>query len=217
MPQCLVDFECEYDGRLVRLKAGRDWVAPGHEIVRRYPGRFGLERGRRHRASQARSHVASADVVFRRGRPRFEVELSPELVERIHDEIAEVARADVETGGYLIAHRFDYITGQTGPGPRSSHHPNRFQLDRAYAGECIGHDDWLRVVGDWHSHTGDDEGVPSPTDLRGWAGGCGPSTPAYVGIIATKGELGFTTPVLHGYLTRRGAHRTVTEHVRLNY
>lgn len=41
MPVALIDFECEYDGQIVRLEAGRDWVAPGHELVDRYRDRFG--------------------------------------------------------------------------------------------------------------------------------------------------------------------------------
>src|SRR5438445_6104471 len=34
------DFSCEYDGKTIEFVAGRHRVAPGHEVLRRFPDRF---------------------------------------------------------------------------------------------------------------------------------------------------------------------------------
>ena len=41
--------------------------------------------------------------------------------------------------------------------------------------------------------------TPSDQDIREWAGHCTRSMGHYLGIVATKGELGFMTPKLHGW------------------
>jgi Prokaryotic homologs of the JAB domain len=40
MPIAIVDFETTYDGRSIRLTAGESWVVDGHELHKRFPGRF---------------------------------------------------------------------------------------------------------------------------------------------------------------------------------
>jgi hypothetical protein len=216
----IVSGEVLYDGRLEPITAGVSYIADGHEIVRRFPHMFKQAPSTwptRPRAGSAKRAVTTApsaparaalptrrvvQVSLLRDRtPRFEVRLTADLVWSIEREISATLSTYgvVETGGYLVSHRPDYIGIQTGTGPKSTHAPSRFQLDDSAATRWLQSDPLLRIVGDWHLHPSWD-GTPSDHDVRGWAGHCTRSMSHYLGIVATKGELGFMTPELHGWV-----------------
>jgi hypothetical protein len=223
-----VSGEVPYDGRLETITAGVTYIADGHEIVRRFPHMFkkatttSWPRGRGssepRSAAPAKAARPKTKVSLLRDRtPRFKVELTPDLVWSIEREIWETlgTYGVVETGGYLVSDRLDSIGIQTGPGPKSTHAAHRFQLDDSAAARWLHSDPLLRIVGDWHLHPGDDDGVPSDHDVRGWAGHTTRSMSHYVGIVATKGELGFTTPELHGWVAFWDGDTAVCEPARL--
>jgi hypothetical protein len=223
----IVTAEVPYDGALELITEGITYVADGHELVRRFPHMFrktttSWPRGRgsseRRSAAPAKTARQTTKVSLLRDRtPRFEVELGPDLVCSIEREIWEKlgTYGIVETGGWLVSHRSDYIGIATGPGPKSTHAAHRFQLDDSAAARWLDIDPLLRIVGDWHLHTGDDDGVPSDHDVRGWAGHTTRSMSDYVGIVATKGELGFMTPELHGWVAFYEGDTAVCEPARL--
>lgn len=119
-------------------------------------------------------------------------------------------------GGFLASHLDNptRIVAQIGPGPKARHRPGSLDLDGDYA-RAWAKENSLRIVGHWHTHP-DDGSVPSPDDLQAWASGCAlrQGNP-FVGIIAVRGELGFTTPKLHGWITHRKPGRYVCEQLRL--
>ena len=160
---------------------------------------------------------SEADVICLDSRtPRFEVSLGLDLIGKIEREIHDaLGFGVVETGGYLLGHAWDYIVMRTGPGPRSQHSADRFTLDDSHVRGWLNENPDLRIVGDWHVHTESRDGVPSDTDLRGWAGHCGVSQNGYLGIIATRGEegMGFMTPRLHAWVTYREGEQAVCEPV----
>jgi hypothetical protein len=212
-----VSGEVPYDGGLEPITAGVTYIADGHEIVRRFPHMFKPAPGtwptklRAEPARRAATAAAGAPPraalptrrvsLLRGGTPRFEVRLTADLVWSIEREISATLSTYgiVETGGYLVSHRSDYIVIQTGPGPKSTHAPSRFQLDDSAATGWLQSDPLLRIVGDWHLHPSWD-GTPSDHDVRGCAAHCTRSMSHYVGIVATKGELGFMTPEFHGWV-----------------
>jgi len=59
MPVALFDFSADYDGERISLRKGIDYVAPGHELLRRFPARFGPE-GRPERQSRDRGTTSRA-------------------------------------------------------------------------------------------------------------------------------------------------------------
>ncbi len=157
--------------------------------------------GQRTGASGAANQTRGGCVAPARSDSSFQVRLTADLVWSIEREISATlgTYGIVETGGYLVSHRSDYVGIQTGPGPKSTHAPSRFQLDDSAATRWLQSDALLRIVGDWHLHPSWD-GTPSDHDVRVWAGHCTRSMSCYLGIVATKGELGFMTPELHGWV-----------------
>ena len=204
------------DGEWIDIRAGLDRVEAGHPIINARPELFGLESTRSPAPAKTARPKTKVSLVRDRT-PRFEVELTPDLVCSIEEEIRETlgTYGIVETGGYLVSHRLDYIGIQTGPGPKSTHAAHRFQLDDSAAGRWLDSDPLLRIVGDWHLHPGDDDGVPSDHDVRGLAGHTTLPMSHYVGIVATKGEIGFTTPELHGWVAFYDGDTAVCEPARL--
>jgi hypothetical protein len=119
----------------------------------------------------------------------------------------------VETGGLLLSHyepRTDpadaYVVRATGPGSDSEHWESSAVLN---AGTILRENadlieqGGLLEVGHWHSHrTRSFE--PSPDDLSCWsARWANQSGAPYVGVIVTPGELGWTTPNFHAWVTHR--------------
>jgi hypothetical protein len=136
MPTALVDFEAVYDGKVVRLEAGRDWVAPGHELVRRYRDRFAPDSfdvsvlRRRSRAPSAELAVEFRDVA-----PTYEVDLAYSVRPAIEEEIGDVLRhcGNVETGGFLFGHKpprpdSASVCHASGPGRNSRHSRSGLKL-----------------------------------------------------------------------------------------
>jgi proteasome lid subunit RPN8/RPN11 len=55
-------------------------------------------------------------------------------------------------------------------------------------------------VGEWHSHPTVDA-TPSEDDRNSWAAVWATGFLPYAAVIVTPGELGWTTPKFHGYVT----------------
>ncbi len=151
-------------------------------------------------------------------RPRYEVELSAGAFDRMRLDLVDAAPHRVETGGYLFGHcrpRYSYasICLASGPGPDSRHGPHRVHMNHVGVIEAA-FPDWLerselRISGDWHSHPG---GSPHPSepDQRGWADLLRETGwPRYVGVIATRGELGWSWTQFHAWHVYRDGSRGV--------
>lgn len=158
--------------------------------------------------SSARAQVPDLDVRLLNPKtlpPRFEATLSPSVVASIESEInAPIfeGRHVCEMGGFLVSYpdKPTRIVAQSGPGPKPRHRPASIRLDLEHA-KSWAKDRSLELGGQWHTHP-DDGCVPSKTDLQAWANACFVYARAWVGIIATRGELGFTSPRLNGWITR---------------
>jgi hypothetical protein len=196
VPVALIDFECVYDGQVVRLEAGRDWVREGHEILERYPANFGTRAGRRSPSPRApvrsRSARAATDDVELRASSRspISIVLDDDARSTIVCEVLEWVSdyyedGGYETGSYLYGRRSARggswieeptqeleITFAALAGAETERGLWGMRQDSAY-GQSIARA--LReqrrpehLIGDYHSHLGVDDGTPSPADLRGW-------------------------------------------------
>jgi hypothetical protein len=74
MVTCVESFSATYDGERVRLVAGRDRVGAEHELVRRFPAKFGKTAMR-----SSRSHSRGADA---KAEPAHLIPLEEELRRR---------------------------------------------------------------------------------------------------------------------------------------
>jgi proteasome lid subunit RPN8/RPN11 len=117
----------------------------------------------------------------------------------------------VESGGYLYAlypsnDERALIVHASGPGRNGDHGPGRVRLsDPSDVESDFGELEaraGLVLCGDWHSEPGRDP-IPSDADLVAWANNSDRAgILPYASIIATPGEIGWTTPELHGWVTR---------------
>jgi len=145
------------------------------------------------------------------------------VLSRIEREIREAAWAfetNVETGGWLYAHFAPdgeelTITAATGPGPSAEHNPDRLRLSHPRELEDeLGSPAIL--VGDWHTHPwrwrGDPTDQASAADEKAWGSRLETvaSWSPWVGLVFTpNGSMGWTTPLFHGFLTRKTEHDVV--------
>jgi hypothetical protein len=232
MPEALVDFEAVYDGRLVELQAGRDWVSRDCEIFQRFPQnfeRFEREGGKKHAIRRRSVGLAEAPtrprsstelaVKLRNVAPIFEVDLGYSVRLAIEEEISAVVEriGNVETGGFLFGHQrprseFASACHASGPGKSSRHSRSGLKLASLRTVESefseVVARAGLRPVGDWHSHPASPgappDPRPSPDDLRGWARQREAlGVSRYVGLIVTPGELGWMEPDFHAYVSYR--------------
>lgn len=152
----------------------------------------------------------------------FTITVAPSVLSRIEREILGAVWAfdsAVETGGWLLSH---YAPGQaeariilaTGPGPSAKHAAGRLQLShpRELEDELV---PGAVLVGDWHTHpttwTGDPTDQASEPDEEAWKHRLETVTSlsSWVGLIFTPGELGWTNPIYHGYLTHQNENGVV--------
>src|SRR5438034_3477467 len=141
MPVATVDFECEYDGELIRLTAGRDIVADRHELVRRFPNCFGPDSTSH--APPPRKASAWRGTATPPGRSR---QALPERRHRTHhavafnryawDDISTEVGDGLESGGVLIGTRAPdgsfLVSAASGPGDGAARcaYAIRHDLDR---------------------------------------------------------------------------------------
>jgi hypothetical protein len=127
VPTATKTFTVELDGDLIEIRAGLDYVADGHELVRRFPGCFLADRGtagrgRQRSAGQSlREPQAPAPLLdaherapakvrthgrpsLRRGQPRLTVALGSSARRSIEEEfLSTTCAAGLESGGWLYA------------------------------------------------------------------------------------------------------------------
>ena len=127
MPTATKTFIAELDGDLIEIRAGLDYVADGHELVRRFPDCFVADRGtagrsgRRSVGQSFRESQAPASLLdaherapastrthgrptLRKGPPRLTVALGSSARRTIEEEFLSTTRAaGVESGGWLYA------------------------------------------------------------------------------------------------------------------
>jgi proteasome lid subunit RPN8/RPN11 len=230
MPVATVDFECEYDGELIRLTAGLDQVAEGHELVRRFPRHF-APAVRRDTSPPATCTKMRGTPRLRKGPPRLTVALGSSARRAIEEEFLSTTRVDgYETGGWLFAEpsrswdKSIEVRLATGPGEgarrgRSSYEPSDYhQAEEQLARDGADH---LCRVGDWHSHPGHDT-TPSSSDLDVWQtcfvrANEKRGVSFYVGLIAALNRQGFPRMRLNAYaLSYDRSGRVVCEPATLN-
>ena len=157
MPLATETFWAEYDGRRELIQAGLDYVCPGHELLRRYPGKWAGETtaGRRRRGTLTRDTVTVAPrsglaqlspTLHRtrtRGTPglskgpaRLAVTLGSSAQHTIEEEFLSTTRVDgCETGGWLFAepsrswHKSIEVRLAGGPGKGAKRGRSSFQPD----------------------------------------------------------------------------------------
>jgi hypothetical protein len=196
VPVALLDFEALYDGRTVRIRKGITHVNASHELLRRYPKRFGLDGSRalgqrEQRAGLARA-TSSRDTLSAVDRepPRIGRAASTPTVF-----ITDVCRAafdlvdwdDLELGGFLFGvHVGDVIRieGLSDNAAVRRRDSLRLDLDgMRVMEEHFAVNGWVRL-GCWHSHTRP-EPEPSRSDLYAWAVGAEQTRRRYVGMIVS--------------------------------
>jgi hypothetical protein len=134
-------------------------------------------------------------------------------MEREMREVIWAFDSQVETGGWLYAHYAPDAEGvivvqATGPGASAEHSEGRLRLShpRELEAELAPS---VVLVGDWHAHpwtwTGDPTDQASEADEQAWRGRLETLTSCsrWVGLIFTPGAMGWSSPVYHGFLTRR--------------
>jgi proteasome lid subunit RPN8/RPN11 len=157
VPVATETFWVEYGGRRELIQAGLDYVCPGHELLRRYPGRWAGETtaGRRRRGTLTRDTVTVAPHSdppqasptphrtktwgtprLSKGLARLTVTLGPSARRTIEEEFLSSTRVDgCETGGWLFAepsrswHRSIEVRLATGPGEGAKRGRSSFQPD----------------------------------------------------------------------------------------
>jgi hypothetical protein len=169
MPLATETFWVEYGGRRELIQAGLDYVCPGHELLRRYPGRWAGETtaGRRRRGTLTRDTVTVAPrsglaqlspTLHRtrtRGTPglskrpaRLTVTLGASARRAIEEEFLSTTRVDgYETGGWLFAepsrswHKSIEVRVAGGPGKGAKRGSSSFQPDNyQQAEQQLAHD-----------------------------------------------------------------------------
>jgi hypothetical protein len=212
MPVALENFEAPYDGKRVRIRKGISRVADDHELVRRYPSRFGPDSKK---VSAARSRLVRSARVAPTASQRYGGSAIDRTV-TIGRAAADsptifVTRAAVlgldlvdfgdglgEQGGGLFGNFVGRdvlrIEGITEASPYAPHlrRPNSVRLDtealEVYA-EHYARNGWRRL-GDYHSHPQSARAIPSEGDLRGWSVMAERLNRPYLGMIVTPGFCG---------------------------
>jgi proteasome lid subunit RPN8/RPN11 len=137
----------------------------------------------------------------------------------IGDECARREYDCVETGGllagpvawsWMLALNVGFARG---PGPAAQHNRDGLRMDvNSYAAldrELAMHESAYRLCGDWHSHPGSGQPLPSEADLAAWRAGLdhiheAHGSSRYIGVIATPSAQGYWyQPTLHIYLVSR--------------
>jgi JAB domain-containing protein similar to deubiquitination enzymes len=228
MPVAAETFWVEYDGRRELIQAGLDHVCEGHELLRRYPGKWARDgRPLRRRRASARSLKLPAQPsaashrtrtrgtpALLKGPPRLTVALGSSARRTIEEEFLSTTRVDgYETGGWLFAepsrswHKSIEVRLAGGPGKGAKRGPSSFQPDDyRQAEEQLAWDGAGRLcrVGDWHSHPGYDT-APSVGDLDVWQtcfvrANEDRGVGFYVGLIAALNREGFPRMQLAAYV-----------------
>ena len=181
MPVATQTFSARYGGDLVEIVQG-EWACDGHELVRRFPDRFGLDSltGRTGRGNHGSSKSATRGVVPG-GRSR--VAGLPEMRHAAKHTVAvnewayrainmEIG-SGLETGGVLLGTRDPdgtfLVSQASGPGGSlMSSYAIRHDVDHYARFEASYAGTGIRAFGIYHEHP---EGTrePSETDLRSWA------------------------------------------------
>jgi hypothetical protein len=169
MPICTESFTAELDGLPVRLTAELDWVADGHELVRRFPHMF-----RRDPRDTARKRVSPSQVSrFRAPEVRKRACHDVAVTRRVWNAINEHVGSGLEAGGALLGERAEdgsfLLHDACGPGDNAArtsseilHDEARYEtIAAAYEGTNI------RLLGRWHEHCWGDV-QPSEGDLDSW-------------------------------------------------
>jgi len=220
MPIATVDFEAMYFGEIVEIGAG-SWACDDHELVLRFPERFGAEKtGQRRTLSVSR--WAAAPSLVPSPRRRVAVQLTDAAREAILHEAYWRSGADgLETGGWLIGGGLSgnriAIVEATGPGRTATRGENSFTNDL----HSLEMHDLKRLWGDplsarcgsFHTHPGGGT-EPSDTDLESWRSGLHVANlnsfqPYYAGIIAAQEARGGWG--LHAWVALKRNRETVVE------
>jgi integrative and conjugative element protein (TIGR02256 family) len=193
MAVCIADFECEYGGETIRLKAGLDHVAERHELIRRYPDCFAVDTATAGERGEPPIRRARASGVPELRELRYVRRLDVELDKWTYRTIdnADGLFDGRETGGALFGFRTPQgfrVTDASGPGWSAEREPNRMLVDWDHvdqAEEAQQHTGAV-TVGHWHTHpNGNTE--PSETDRQTWADSLAHvEADAYVGVIVTE-------------------------------
>lgn len=178
-------------------------VADHHELVRKYPTKFTVER-------------ASARQAQRDGAFGLTLKYIPRRV--ICDELWQWSLSGAfgegcETGGGLFASasgRYGIVVTEASvAGADSTFGRGYLALDRSELQDFGAVRRWLndpklQLVGQWHTHPDvagrADDGLPSQQDVDTWRSRVTGDTSQWVGLIVTSGQHNWTKPKFHGYL-----------------
>jgi Prokaryotic homologs of the JAB domain len=211
----LVDFEAELDGQTVSLKAGRDQVAEGHELVRRYPSMFApTAPPSRRRPARPRRDTSAPGLAGRTNAVAFTQwawdDLRNEIVECDGRETGGGLFGSIRESGAVVVSR---VVGPTWWTERSTYQinmePERFlEFERP---DQI----WL---GDWHTHDAP-VAEPSEQDKRGWSSFVRAELALYVGVIACPADTEdwrWANPTIYAWINRREVGATRCEHATID-
>jgi len=183
MVVALIDFEAEYDGEVVSLAAGFDWVADGHALHRRFPEKFGPgappSRGRRRPTglrggpSTAPSPAGPSVVFTEYGWEDLHREIEEECD---HREGGGGLYGHIEQDGTIVVSSVNGCGLYTERGPDVIH----LSRERLLRFERPG----VHLIGDWHSHD-DRTACPSEPDERGWVASVRSQFGVHCGMIVT--------------------------------
>jgi hypothetical protein len=205
----VADYAYGVDG-LTEVVAG-EWVAPGHELVKRFGSRFRPDasrdkpnrgRWRSWTPPHHRSRAAASTT------PRLEVILNERAWRDI--DAADGLFDGTECGGALYGRRtprgFE-ITDACGPGgSERTGYSIRHQFEYYRAIErCLPTD--VHLIGTWHTHSND--ATPSNVDLEAWRLSVGYVTPedAFLGVIVAR-DHDMAPTRFHAWTTDRDGTRS---------
>jgi hypothetical protein len=148
--------------------------------------------------------------------PTETVELGYEAEKTIRSDIrwTQEHLGDVESGGFLFGRSRGFVLAASVPGGDSAFSRSSVHLSMEQA-KAVQRQHGYPALGDWHFEPGGD-GVPSDTDLRGWAAGARFAHDRWIGLIVHPSRTWRPEPEITGWQTvRLPDGQMLTERVKL--